>query len=194
MKHLIALFLTLLLLASQASAQPTPPTCSPITTAKGFTAAAFTIGKMAAYWCPDAWGDWTMVTQAARSDYTLKHPTWGATPAAIVEAYWRENVTVNCAAPGDGDLALLCAEARHAALQTRPLPPYIVRVNGTSATRPTYPVVAGVRSKTSNGSVPIRDARGRPVACNAAQSVKEGSSTYMQVKRTANTVALCGAS
>lgn len=34
--------------------------------------------------------------------------------------------------------------------------PWMVGTNGTLATRPTYPVTAGVRSRTANGAVPVR--------------------------------------
>lgn len=157
-------------------------------------------GRFGAWWCPGEWGDWRAALLVMRTGYALKHPAVSAatSPASVAEAYWRANVSGDCLAVdlANSDPAMhgLCVAAYNAARATRPLPPYIVRSNGAYATRPTYPVVAGVRSKTSNGTVPIKDAAGRPTACNKAQTIKEGSSMYMQVKRTVDTVALCAAS
>lgn len=194
----------LLLAAQQTPAQvpaaPEPPTCWVVTDARGYTMGSTDAGRYGAWWCPGAWGDWSLALLVMRTGYALKHPAASAatSPASVAEAYWRANVAIDCFAPDldatDPAMYGLCSAAYTAARATRPLPPYIVRNNGGYSTRPTYPVVAGVRSKTSNGTVPIKDAGGRPTACNRAQTIKEGSSTYMQVKRTVDTVALCTAS
>lgn len=182
-----------LLLCSVSAFAQTPPSCWIVSTAAGYTRGSTEHGQFAAWWCPDAHGDWSRVTLAMRTGYTLQHPTLpaSASPADVAAAYWRANVGFNCAVPrrNDPPLLALCDAAANAANDTRPLPPYVVRTNGTAATRPTYPLVAGVRGTVSNGSVPVLDAGGRPTACNPAEKV----GSYMQVKRRPGTVALCSA-
>jgi hypothetical protein len=191
MKHLILAFL--MFCATAAHAAPEPPSCWLVTNAKGYTVGSSDAGQFAAWWCPDGAGDWDMALLVSRSGYTLKHPTLpaGASPAATADAYWRANVAVDCfTVIADAAMSGLCDRAWDAGRLTRPLPPFIVRPNGTALTRPTYPVINGVRSTLSNGTVPILDAHGRPTACDPVQ--KLGS--YMRVKRTPDLVALCSPS
>ena len=191
MIHIVTL--ALLLFGQAAHAQPATPSCWLVTQAAGYTMGRTAAGQYAAWWCPDAWGDWNRVTLVMRAGYTLIHPTVAATasPASTAAAYWRANVQFSCAVPRSNDppMLALCDAAANAANETKPPPPFVVRSNGLATTRPTYPLVAGVRGLASNGTVRVLDAGGRPTACNPAQA----AGSYMQVKRTPGTVALCSA-
>ena len=198
-------FVLFLLLAFIGSAQAQiagsrlePPSCFLTNGARGYTMQMQDSGDLdASWWCPDGWGDWRMFRLAQRSGTVIAHPVPAFLTLDVEQvgaAYWKANVKQTCDGTTDVKLIDLCAAAMRRGLQTLPPPPYVVRTNGSYATRPTYPVVNGVRSTVSNGTVQIRDADGRGVACNPAQAIREGSSTYMQVKRTLNTVALCTAS
>lgn len=206
MKRVIQL-LAILLLAGAAHAQqpptqaPEPPNCWVVTDARGYTIGSTDAGRFGAWWCPGAWGDWALARLVVRTGYALKHPAVSAatSPASVAEAYWRANVATDCLAPGlaasDPAMYGLCAAAHTAALATRPLPPWIVRPNGSYATRPMYDLVGGVRSKTASGSVLIRDATGRPTACNHAVRVVEGGNVYAQIPHVEPVrVALCSRS
>jgi hypothetical protein len=194
MKRTLALILAAA--ALHANAATTPPDCWTVSGATGYTMTTTDDGVIAAWWCPDSFGDWSLVTLTMRAGYVLKHPAIPASAAAtdIALAYWKENVTIDCAVPTPTQAdANLCNAAKAAGLKTRPAPQFVVRPNGTAKTRPTYPLAGGVRGTVSNGSVDVIDATGRPTACNPAEKLVVGSSTYMQVKRTPGTVALCKA-
>jgi hypothetical protein len=182
--------------ACQAQALPPAPSCWTVNGAVGYSMGKSSEGMYAAWWCPDAAGDWALFTLIMRTDYVLKHPATlpGAAPADVALAYWRENVTIDCGAPVPTQTdANLCNAARTAGMATRPPPAFVVRPNGTAKTRPTYPLVAGVRGTVSNGTVSILDATGRATACNPNEKIGTGASTYMQVKGIPGTVALCKA-
>lgn len=78
---------------------------------------------------------------------------------------------------------------------TRPAPPassppppstHIVAKNGTSALRPTYPVVGGRRSTATNGNVPVGS------DCDVAKAIVEGPLTFGYPKAAKpDSVALC---
>lgn len=148
--------------------------------------------KFAAWWTVASHGDYGLCSLVARADYVILHPILPAT-ASIPErvaAYYAANVKGSCAdAEPDKALLYACDVAWLTAGSTRPAPPYAVRSNGTSKTRPTYPVVNGVRGTFSNGSVPIKDDSGRATACDQSERV----GNYMRVKRVPGTVALCAA-
>jgi hypothetical protein len=150
-------------------------------------------GAWSGFWCPDGIGDWRAVVMAAPLGYRVEMPTSAAgTPADVAVAYWNANVKVPCA---DASIVSLCNAAKTALEATRPLPPWIVRPNGSYTTRPIYDLVNGVRSKTASGSVNIKDASGRPMACNYAVRVVEGSSVYAQIPNVEPVrVALCSKS
>ncbi len=184
----------LLLLCGFAHAGTVPsPSCFVVSGASGYTMGTTEDGRHSAWWCLRGDGDWSMALLVMKAGYVLIHPVVAATatPVETALAYWNANVTERCFVTNpDEAVHRLCDAAYSAGLGTRPLPPFVVRTNGVAPTRPTYPVVNGVRSMTSNGVVLVRDAQGRPTPCNPAQ--KLGS--YMQVKRTPDLVALCSPS
>lgn len=183
----IALLLTIL-------GGPAHAACWPGVTTVGTVASSIAEGRYVGGWAIGTDGDYAFCLVASRNDYALRHPAiaTGLTPSEIAAAYWQANVAGDCSS-GTADRVLLavCDAAYFAGAGTRPPPPHAVRPNGTYLTRPTYPVLAGVRSKTSNGSVPIKDATGRATACDPAETLREGSSIYRRVKATPGTVALC---
>lgn len=188
------LLLLLLLLGSPAQAQTLPPEpaeCYVTSGARGYTMGQTPDGTYGAWWCLDTvTADWKMAFVFARTNYVLVHPQVpaGTSDLDTLKAYWVANVTLGCNA-ADAAITRLCDAAHNAALDTRPLPPFIVRPNGLALTRPTYPVVNGVRSTTSNGTVPILDPYGRATGCNPVERL----GNYMRVKSTPGTVALCSA-
>lgn len=193
MKRFLLGFLLLLCGPTVMSMTVPSPSCFVVSGAAGYTMGTTEDGRHSAWWCLRGHGDYEMALLVMKAGYVLIHPTVpvAATPVETALAYWNANVTESCFVTNpDEAVHRLCDAAYSAALATRPLPPFVVRTNGTALTRPTYPVVNGVRSLTSNGVVSVRDARGRPTPCNAAQ--KLGS--YMQVKRTPDLVALCSPS
>jgi hypothetical protein len=197
---LLALGLTLALCAPLARAQVKLPPCWPTLGGQGYVEGAQAgalAGEWAAWWCLGADGDWHRVMLVARAGYAVQPPAAAASAdqASRWSARWSANVRQSCSTTTDVVLIDLCAAATRAARATMPLPPWIVRPNGSYTTRPMYDLVGGVRSKTASGSVPIRDASGRPTACNYAVRVVEGSSVYAQVPRvTPVRVALCSRS
>lgn len=64
-----------------------------------------------------------------------------------------------------------------------PAPAWVVAKNGTSVTRPAFPVVNGKRSYSSDGSVPVGS------TCDCTTKLVEGSLTFCQVA--AAHVAVC---
>jgi hypothetical protein len=198
--------LTLLLLASAlalfaplASAQVKAPPCWPTLGGQGYVEGEQgtpLAGAWAAWWCLGSQGDWRLVVVVAKAGYVPQPAASSAgDQASRWSARWSTNVREHCDTTVDVVLIDLCAAARRAARATLPLPPWIVRANGSYTTRPMYDLVAGVRSKTASGTVSIRDASGRPTACNYAVRVVEGSSVYAQIPNVEPVrVALCSKS
>lgn len=195
---IVALLFSFSAQAQFAGSRLTPPACFLMNGAAGFALKKVpeTGHGHVTWWCPNDWGDWRLYRLVWVAGTPIVHPSArGADAEQVGGDYWRINVKQTCDSTIDVVLIDLCATAMRHAWTTLPLPPYVVRSNGSYATRPTYPVVNGVRSKSSNGSVLVKSADdGRPTACNPVQTIREGSSTYMQVKRTVNTVALCSPS
>ena len=195
MKLLLA-FVLALFAGGVAASEP----CNPLSLAnKGLVTGSITVDNQvanyAAWWKLADNGDYATCLLGARSGYVIKHPVLSttATMAEKVAAYWALNVTVDCSTGADNLLMQACDQGWVDAQATKPPPPYAVRPNGTNATRPTYPVVNGVLGPSSNGRVDVKDATGRQTACDPREVVKVGTSTYMRVKATPGTAALCGA-
>jgi hypothetical protein len=202
LERLLALMLlasALALFAPLASAQVKAPACWPTLGGQGYvegTQAAPLAGDWAAWWCLGPQGDWRLVRVVAKAGYAPLQATSAATDqASRWSARWSANVREHCATTVDVVLIDLCAAAMRAARATLPLPPWVVRPNGSYTTRPIYDLVNGVRSRTASGTVNILDASGRPTACNHAVRVVEGSSTYAQIPNVEPVrVALCSRS
>lgn len=196
---LVVLALVLALVAPIAAAQPKAPSCWPTLGGQGYvegSQGAPLAGDWAAWWCLGAQGDWGLVRVVAKAGYSpLQAAGTAGDQAARWSARWAANVTEDCRTTADVVLIDLCAAATRAARATMPLPPWVVRQNGSYTTRPLYDLVNGVRSRTASGTVNIVDPSGRPTACNYAVRVVEGSSVYAQIPNVEPVrVALCSRS
>lgn len=196
---LLVLAGALALFAPLARAQVKLPPCWPTLGGQGYVEgeqAGQLAGEWAAWWCLGPDGDWRRVIVVAKAGYVARPASSAATDqASRWSARWTANVRESCSTTSDVAVIDLCAAATRASTRTMPLPPWIVRPNGSYTTRPMYDLVNGVRSRTASGTVNIRDASGRPTACNYAVRVVEGSSVYAQIPNVEPVrVALCSRS
>lgn len=150
-------------------------------------------GTWSVHFCPSPF-TWTPVYTLKRRDFALTYPSpasaAGMTALQLYRWLWETNVSLP---QTDPSLAELYAPAKAwAAVNAPPDPRWVVRANGTSATRPSYLIASPTKigARVTGGDAPV----GLDCWCvDSATRVVSGSSTYCPwiTGQTPVTVTLC---
>lgn len=198
-----SLFAVFALVLATCSVSAAPPPCLPsevLNVATGGTGSRLAYGVAQGrgdFWmfkCPDGTvhGKARLATVADNgptlAEITARAMTY-QNPTEAMNALWELFDTPAHILVGDPNWEPLRQEARaFAALLPVPgAPAFTVARNGTYADRPTYPVVDGLRGRTSNGRATV----GAACTCTAGNEFLEGTVRYCLVR--AGSVAICTA-